>query len=105
MNQLNSLIIEGNLENGKREEKAFKFSVACNRFYKDKNGDGQNETSFFDVECWGKLADLCEKQFQKDRGVRIVGRLKQNRWKDECGKLHSKVIVIAEHVEFKPIIK
>jgi len=37
--------------------------------------------------------------------VRVVGRLKQDRWSDPDGKPHSRVLVIAEHVEFKPQIK
>jgi single-strand DNA-binding protein len=35
----------------------------------------------------------------------VVGRLKQDRWTDQTGKPHSKVKVVAEHVEFKPIFK
>ena len=38
----------------------------------------------------------------KRRGVRVVGRLKQNRWKDNDGKNQSKIIVVAEHCEYKP---
>ena len=32
----------------------------------------------------------------------MVGRLKQNRWKDTEGKNHAKVKIVAEHVDFKP---
>ncbi|HVP17640.1 MAG TPA: hypothetical protein VMU36_01500 [Spirochaetia bacterium] len=35
----------------------------------------------------------------------MVGRLKQDRWTDSDGKPRSRIIVIAEHVEFKPQIK
>jgi single-strand DNA-binding protein len=34
--------------------------------------------------------------------VRVVGRLKQDRWTDPEGKGRSKVLIVAEHVEFKP---
>jgi len=34
--------------------------------------------------------------------VRVVGRLKQDRWEDPEGKTRSKVHIVAEHVEFKP---
>lgn len=47
---------------------------------------------FFDIECYGKLADFCEQRFKKGRGIRIVGRLKQ---------VESKIVIIAEHVELK----
>lgn len=92
MNQLNNLIIEGNLVDGKREENVFNFSIAYNRYFKDCNGNKQLETSFFDIECYGKLADFCEQQLKKGRGIRIVGRLKQ---------VESKVVIVAEHVELK----
>ena len=38
----------------------------------------------------------------KGRGVRVVGRLKQDRWVGKDGKNYSKVKVVAEHIEFKP---
>ena len=34
--------------------------------------------------------------------MRVVGRLKQNRWKDNDGKNVSKVFIVAEHIEYKP---
>ena len=40
---------------------------------------------------------------QKGRGVRVVGRLKQDRWADQEGKNHDRVKIVAEHVEFKPV--
>lgn len=38
----------------------------------------------------------------KGRGVRVVGRLRQERWEDKEGGKREKIIVVAEHVEFKP---
>jgi single-strand DNA-binding protein len=34
-----------------------------------------------------------------------VGRLKQDRWNGTDGKLHSRVTIVAEHVEFRPEFK
>jgi single-strand DNA-binding protein len=31
-----------------------------------------------------------------------VGRLKQDRWNGADGKPHSKIAIVAEHVEFRP---
>ena len=106
MNQLNSIILEGNLAkdpvifDATETFKVCKFSVAVNRWYKNHNDEGVEEVSFFDVECYGKMAEVCAKKGTKGRGVRIVGRLKQNSWKDESGKSHSKVFVIAENNPF-----
>ena len=35
----------------------------------------------------------------------MVGRLKQDKWTDVDGKPHSRILIVAEHVEFKPQIK
>lgn len=110
MNQLNSLIIEGNIvKAGDLSEpvngfKVCKFSVAVNRWYKNKNNEGTSEVSFFDVETYDNMAEYCSKYGYKGRGIRIVGRLKQQRWDDENGKQHSRILIIAEHIEFKPMM-
>ncbi len=108
MNQLNSIILEGNLvANAELSEpsngfKVCRFSLAVNRFTKSLNGESIDEVSFFDVEAYGKLAETCEKNGTKGRGIRVVGRLKQNRWKSNDGKNMSRILVIAEHIEYKP---
>lgn len=108
MNHLNSLIIEGNIvKDAEFYEptpgfKVCKFTVAVDRWYKNRNGDGVTEVSFFDVETYARMAEVCEKMGTKGRGVRVVGRLKQDRWKDSDGKTVSKIFVVAEHVEYKP---
>ncbi len=61
--------------------------------------------SFFDVTVWARQAEDCEAYLSKGRGVRMVGRLKQDRWADPEGKTHFKAHVIAEHVEFKSRFK
>ncbi len=63
------------------------------------------EVSFFEVTTWSRLAEVCGEYLKKGRGVRVVGRLKQDRWTDQEGKPHSRVHIIAEHVEFKPQFK
>ena len=111
MNQLNSLILEGNLVRDSvlsEPVPGFKkcaFSVGVNRFYKNKKNEDVNEVSFFDVEAYGKMAEYCEEKAKKGRGVRVVGRLKQDTWKDSNGKSVSKVYVVAEHIEYRPVKK
>ena len=81
-----------------------KFTVACNRAFK-QDDQLQKEVSFFDVSTWTRLAEVCGEYLKKGRGVRVVGRLKQDKWTDADGKPHSRVHIVAEHVEFKPQIK
>ena len=37
--------------------------------------------------------------------MRVVGRLKQDRWTNPEGQARSKILIVAEHVEFKPQMK
>ena len=110
MNNLNSILIEGNLVKDPLFRTTPKgtplctFTLASNRFFKQDSGM-EKEVSFFDVESWAKLAENCNLLGHKGRGVRVVGRLKQERWNGSDGKTHSKVTIVAEHVEFKPDFK
>lgn len=106
MNSLNSLLIEGNLVRDPETKSlpsgtmVSKMGIASNRSYK-KGDEWEKEVSFFEVESWGKLAESVARNCEKGRGVRVVGRIKQERWESD-GKQMSKVKIIAEHIEFKP---
>ncbi|MCK5154253.1 MAG: single-stranded DNA-binding protein [Spirochaetales bacterium] len=108
MNSLNSILMEGNLTKDPELKETAKgtkvctFTVASNRYYK-KDDEQQQEVSFFPVEVWAGLAESCNQYLKKGRGVRVVGRIKQDRWKDQDDKNHEKFKIVAEHVEFKPL--
>jgi len=110
MNNLNSVLIEGNLvrdpeyRTTPKGTPVCKISLASNRFFKQENGM-EKEVSFFDVESWGKLAEIVNAKGRKGRGARVVGRLKQERWQNAEGKNLSRVFIVAEHIEFRPEFK
>ncbi|MDR0655771.1 MAG: single-stranded DNA-binding protein [Treponema sp.] len=110
MNNLNSILIEGNLVRDPLYRSTPKgtpvctFSLASNRYYR-QDSELEKEVSFFDVETWAKLADNCYNLGHKGRGVRVVGRLKQQRWNGSDGKPRSRITIVAEHVEFRPEFK
>jgi single-strand DNA-binding protein len=80
------------------------FSLASNRYFK-QDEETQKEVSYFDVTTWSRLAEVCGEYLKKGRGVRVVGRLKQDRWTSPEGQGRSKVSIVAEHVEFMPQLK
>ena len=111
MNSLNQVIIEGNVVR-QPEQKTCKngaaycrVPIAVNRYYKNSEGQYVDDVSFFDISTFGKLSEACEKWCLKGRGIRVVGRLKQNISTDENGRKTSRVDIIAEHIEFKPVLK
>ena len=107
MNNLNSILIEGNLVRDAELRTTPKgtsictFPIATNRYYKQESGL-EKEVSFFNVEAWSRLAESAGNIGRKGRGVRVVGRLKQERWNGSDGKTQSKVVIVAEHIEFRP---
>jgi len=111
MNQLNSLILEGNITREPEFKetphgcKVCKIPLAVNRYYKNNEGTGVEEVSYFNVEAFGKIAEYCQANSEKGRGMRVVGRLKQERWKTTDGKNTSSISIIAEHIEFKPLLE
>ncbi len=111
MNNLNEVIVEGNLVRDpelkwlkENEVAVCRFSVAVNKRFKDRTRDiWVEDTSYFLVESWRGLATMCFKYLKKGTMVRVVGELKQSLWKDakNDGKTRERVYIIAEHVEFK----
>jgi single-strand DNA-binding protein len=107
MNNLNSILIEGNMvrepliKNTPKGTPVCSFTIASNRFYRQDSGL-EKEVSFFDVEAFSKPAENCQNTGHKGKGVRVVGRLKQARWDDANGQSHSRIFIVAEHIEFRP---
>ncbi len=108
MNNLNSILVEGHLvqdpklihlENTKSNVCSLR--IANNRFYK-KNGETVHETYFFNIDAWGNTAENCAKYLKKGSGIRVVGKLKQERWKDEENNPHQNIKIVAEHIDFFP---
>lgn len=72
------------------------FGLATTRRYQ-QNGEWQEDTSFFNVVCWGDLAEnVCTSVGKGDR-VTVVGRLDQNTWEKD-GEKKSAVQIVADEV-------
>ena len=102
-NDLNSLILEGvvsgkPLLNETSTTSVLNFTVETTRYYKNRAGEDVEEKSQFKVVVYGRM---CKLPLKDGSGVRIVGRLKQNKWTDSEGASHSEVQIVAEHIEIK----
>lgn len=77
------------------------FGIAINRQTKDDAGNTRDETTFVDVEAWGKQAELVAKYLAKGAPAMIEGRLKLDEWQDKTsGQKRSKLKVVLENVQF-----
>jgi len=59
----------------------------------------KDEVLFLDIECWGKLAELCAKYLTKGREILVEGRLRQDTWEKD-GQKRSKLTVVASDIHF-----
>jgi len=73
------------------------FLIAYNRSYRVKE-EWREETHFFEVKAYGRLAEALSTRLYKGYTVVIEGRLSQERWTDKEGKNQSKVRIVADYV-------
>ena len=108
MNQMNQIILEGRLTKEPEQRtfgddgvrKGARLSLAVNRYYKNKDGEKEQETSYFDVEAYGPLAEKAAGA-EKGKKIRVTGHAYQRTWKDESGKTHSRIVVLADAIDFE----
>jgi single-strand DNA-binding protein len=71
------------------------FSVAAGRQWKDGSGEAREETEWFNVVTWNKLAEICNEHLRKGSRVYIEGRLQTRQWQDQEGQTRYRTEVIA----------
>ncbi|MBA3685327.1 MAG: single-stranded DNA-binding protein [Planctomycetes bacterium] len=105
--QLNRVMLAGNLTRDPQvrffanERAVADFGLAINRKYKANDGQLKEETTFVDVEAWGRTAELVGQYLTKGRGCYVEGRLRLDSWEDkESGQKRSKLKIVADNVQF-----
>ena len=76
------------------------FRVASSRTYSGRDGERKEETEWFSVVTWQKLAEQCSQFLQKGRKVYVEGRLQTRFWDTPEGERKYRTEVIAERVLF-----
>ena len=77
------------------------FGLAVNRQFKDESGALRDETTFVDIEAWGKQGELVAKYLSKGSLAMVEGRLKLDQWEDKTsGQKRSKLKVVLDNVQF-----
>ena len=57
--------------------------MAVNRRWKDKEGEYQEVTDWFNIEAWERLAEICGEYLKKGSRVFLEGRLQIDSYEDE----------------------
>lgn len=76
------------------------FNVASGRTYHDRSGERREETEWFRVVTWDRLAETCAQHLSKGRLVYVEGRLKTRSWEDRQGQKRYTTELVAQEVRF-----
>jgi single-strand DNA-binding protein len=74
-------------------------SMATNRFWKDKNGQRQDQTEFHNVVLWGRLAEIAGQYLTKGQETFIEGRIQTRKYTDKNNVERYRTEVIAENLQ------
>ena len=102
---LNRTTIIGNL--GQDPEMAYtgngvaytRFSLAVSRSY-ERDGERVEETEWFKVTAWNKLAELCNEYLIKGQKAYVDGRISLGEWSRSDGTQGASMEIRAENVVF-----
>ena len=105
-NDLNSLFLEGvvsgePLLNETSTTSVLNFTVETNHYYKNRAGEVVEEKSQLKVVVYGSL---CKLSLKDGVGIRLDGRIQQNKWTDGDGVSHSEVQIVAEQKKKKKTV-
>ena len=101
---LNKVLLIGNL--GKDPEMKYTqqgtpvttFSMAVSRSWKSPDGQVKDETEWFRIVAWQKLAEQCNEYLRKGSKVYIEGRLQTREWQGQDGQPRQTVEVVANEM-------
>jgi single-strand DNA-binding protein len=74
------------------------FSVAVSRTWKTPDGQQRDETEWFRVVAWERLAEQCNEYLRKGSKVFIEGRLQTREWQGADGQQRQTVEVVASNM-------
>jgi len=74
------------------------FSVAVNRVYNSAEGERKEETEWFRVSAWNKLAETCSQYLRKGSKVYVEGRLRTRTWEGQDGQKRLDLEIVASEM-------
>ncbi len=77
-----------------------KMGLAVSRRYSTKDGESREETTFVDVDAFGRQAEVITKYLRKGSPIFMEGRLRFDQWETNDGQKRSKLGVVLENFQF-----
>ena len=76
------------------------FRLAINRVYRTDDGERREETEWFTVVAWDRLAEQSNQYLAKGRRAYIEGRFRSRKWESQDGQPRSVNEIIANSILF-----
>lgn len=76
------------------------FRIATGRSYTTRDGERRDETEWFTVTAWSRLAETCNQFVVKGMKVYVEGRLKSSSWVANDGQTRFRNEIVAQQVRF-----
>jgi single-strand DNA-binding protein len=77
-----------------------KLGLAVSRVFSTREGERREETTFVDIDAFGKQAEVITKYMRKGRPLMVEGRLKLDQWETNDGQKRNKLGVVLENFQF-----
>jgi single-strand DNA-binding protein len=78
-----------------------RIGMAMNRSWKSDSGEARDETTFVDVDAFGRQAEVIAQYMRKGRPLMIEGRLRLDSWDDKnSGQKRNQLRVVLEQFTF-----
>ena len=86
---------EPEVRNLNSNNKVARFRLAVDERRMNANREWVNDTQWFTIVAWGKMADRVENNVRKGLQVAVDGSLRNNEWTDDKGQRHTNIEVWA----------
>ncbi len=112
MQSLNKVLLIGRLGKAPKTEPAgeatvTRLSIAVNATWKDRDGNPQDRTDWFDVSAWNGIGEAAAKYLRAGSLILVEGSLRSSSWEDKTTKeKRYKTEIVASNIVFldkKPV--
>lgn len=108
MSNFNKVILVGNitadieLKETPSGAKVASFSIATNRYWKNKEGMKESNATFHNIVAWNRTAEVVAEFMKKGSKILVEGYLDNRSWEAEDGSKRYRTEVVAESIQLLP---
>jgi single-strand DNA-binding protein len=74
-----------------------RFTLATKEDFKDKSGEWQNNTQWYNINAWGKTAERVKKSLSKGNEIILEGRIVNQTYETKTGeKRYSTIVEVSD---------